>query len=190
MYIWDPIVNVRNPINLKLNIVSPNLLKLVTGLIGLQDGVFMTPNITIFSSGVEPINEYTYTKSSQKKLQSGHNYEFDLYVQNETYVNNLYITLRVLPPAFVRGDVNHDGAIDIADPVAIINYLFQGGTIDCLDAADINDGGNVDLTDAIQLMNYMFLDVSQEPSAPFLQCGEDLTPDNLSCNFTVVCPVQ
>ena len=41
---------------------------------------------------------------------------------------------------FVRGDSNGDGAIDIADAIAVLSYLFAGGrALDCDDAADVND---------------------------------------------------
>ena len=42
--------------------------------------------------------------------------------------------------AFIRGDANADGAVDIADAKSILSYLFHGARLGaCGDAADAND---------------------------------------------------
>ncbi len=86
-----------------------------------------------------------------------------------------------LPLMFVRGDANSDQAINLTDPIFILDYLFRGGvTPPCLDAADVNDDGLVQLTDAVVLLGFLFR--GQEPPAqPFPEPGVDPTGDEVSC---------
>ena len=47
--------------------------------------------------------------------------------------------------AFVRGDANVDGTVDISDPVFTLVFLFSGAVpgIPCQDAADANGDAGV-----------------------------------------------
>ena len=49
--------------------------------------------------------------------------------------------------SFVRGDANGDGAVDVADAISSLSYLFQAGALDCLDAGDTNDDGEFDVAE-------------------------------------------
>lgn len=84
---------------------------------------------------------------------------------------------------FVRGNCNGDSAVNIADGIYAINYLFLSGPApDCDDACDSNDDGAIDATDAIYTFNYRFLD-GPMPVAPFPASGLDPTNgDGLGCN--------
>ncbi|MBI4582940.1 MAG: hypothetical protein HY717_02730 [Planctomycetes bacterium] len=54
--------------------------------------------------------------------------------------NAIRMAPEVERPRFVRGDANADGAIDIADAIFILEYLFLGRREPlCMDAADIDD---------------------------------------------------
>ena len=82
---------------------------------------------------------------------------------------------------FVRGEVNQDGAVNLTDGVAILQYLFQGGAAPaCEDAADVDDDGQVILTDAVYLLNFLFAQ-GVEPPAPFPEPGADEMEDELLC---------
>jgi hypothetical protein len=60
--------------------------------------------------------------------------------------------------AFIRGDANRDGVIDIVDVVHLINYLFIGGPApEPLEAGDANYDGVVDIVDVVYLINYLFI---------------------------------
>jgi len=85
-------------------------------------------------------------------------------------------------PHFTRGDVNNDGVINIADPISIQNFLFNGQTISCYDAADTNDDGVVNIADSIYLLEYLFSNGPQVPH-PFSSEGVDPTADVLECNL-------
>jgi len=89
-----------------------------------------------------------------------------------------------LPPEqpFLRGDVDPDGAVNLADAVTTLRYLFAGETsarlAGCLDAADADDSGVVDVSDAVYTLDHLF---RQGPplAAPFGTPGLDPTPDAL-----------
>jgi hypothetical protein len=61
-----------------------------------------------------------------------------------------------------------------------LRYLFQGGSLTCLDAADVDDTGQLDLTDPITLLNYLFRQ-GTPPAAPLDAPGVDPTADDLDC---------
>jgi len=61
-----------------------------------------------------------------------------------------------LPAACVRRR-NGDGAVNLADAVFVINYVFKGGAApDPYNAGDANCDAGVDLADAVFLINYVF----------------------------------
>jgi hypothetical protein len=56
----------------------------------------------------------------------------------------------------VLGDVNADGIVDVSDPIAFENYLFQFGPDPvCREAADVNDDGLIELDDATVIVSYL-----------------------------------
>jgi len=80
---------------------------------------------------------------------------------------------------FIRGDVNGDGEVDVADCAAIAAAVpGTGPPLSCPDAADANDDGKVDMDDVNALCN---------PIGPFsllpppVVLGPDPTPDRLGC---------
>lgn len=83
---------------------------------------------------------------------------------------------------FSRADVNQDGAVDISDPVWILQYLFLGDrpAPDCMDSADADDSGAVDISDGIAILSFLFTG-GNPPVDPYPGCGEDPTEDGLSC---------
>lgn len=83
--------------------------------------------------------------------------------------------------SFLRGDTNSDGAVDMSDAIAILNYLFKGERLSqCSDAWDINDDGNINLSDPIYLLHWLFSD-GPIISQPFPSSAPDPTPDALLC---------
>ena len=56
----------------------------------------------------------------------------------------------------VPGDVNGDGQVDISDAIAILSYLFMGGSLRCPNNADINGDGTVDISDPVKLLGKLF----------------------------------
>lgn len=84
---------------------------------------------------------------------------------------------------FLRGDCNTSGAIDIADPLFGLNYLFgSGASPRCEDACDSDGNGVLDVGDSIALLTYLF----NSAPAPFVffRCEADFgSTDPLSCAF-------
>jgi hypothetical protein len=82
---------------------------------------------------------------------------------------------------FVRGDVNSDDSIDIADPIRILAHLFVAGVpaAACPDALDANDDGAVNISDSIFILDYVFRGgPAMQP--PFPVAGSDPTTDSLA----------
>ena len=95
------------------------------------------------------------------------------------------------PPApdFRRGDLNHDGILDLADVVRTLDYLFQGGAgVECEDAADSNDSGEIDISDPLATLFYLFGEGVNLPEPGPDSCGSDPTPDALDCESGSECP--
>lgn len=81
---------------------------------------------------------------------------------------------------FVRGDANGSGGVEVGDAVTVLQYLFSGGVLVCLDSGDANDNGGLDISDPIYVLGYLFSS-GAAPPAPFPNPGPDPTPDPLPC---------
>ncbi len=80
---------------------------------------------------------------------------------------------------FVRGDVNAVDGVNLADPIALLAYLFAGGELrGCHDAADADDDGSVNIADAVRLLHALFVGTSTI-APPYPNCGMDPTEDTL-----------
>jgi hypothetical protein len=63
------------------------------------------------------------------------------------------------PPdvAVLPGDANLDGAIDVGDVVAMIQYVFSGGPVpERLPNGDVDCSNTMDISDAVYLVQYIF----------------------------------
>lgn len=90
-------------------------------------------------------------------------------------------------PHFLRGDMNLDGVIDLADAIDSLQGIFGGELMICHDAADWNDDGAVDVSDPICALSYLFAG-GAAPALPYPQCGSDPVFDQLDCGQTNSCP--
>ncbi|MBN1422888.1 MAG: hypothetical protein JXP34_29190 [Planctomycetes bacterium] len=118
---------------------------------------------------------------------------YDVLVYDEAEVLLASATI-VVPPAdealFVRGRINAGDAIDIADAVALLDYLFaESAAPACLDAGDVNDSGEADLGDAVYLLSYLFAS-GPAPRPPFPDPGLDPTADDVVCLLEDVIEVR
>ena len=68
----------------------------------------------------------------------------DMYFSNEAGGND-----------FIRGDVNDDGNVSIADVTALIDYLLGANDGINLDAADCNADNNISIADVTALIDYL-----------------------------------
>ena len=68
---------------------------------------------------------------------------------------NVYL-YKEIEVTILKGDVNGDGFVNVADVVAIVSYIL--GTppeVFHFDAADMDDDGVINITDAVALVNYL-----------------------------------
>ena len=73
-----------------------------------------------------------------------------------TEVQDMYFSNEAGGPAFIRGDVNGDNTVSIADVTALINYLLSGDASGInVDAANCNEDENVSIADVTTLINYL-----------------------------------
>jgi len=99
-------------------------------------------------------------------------------------------------PAFLRGDANFDGQVDLADAVWTINNMHllhnlhdgslqarvNGGLFPCLDSIDSNDDGVLSEEDARYTIEYILFGGAKHPAPGPVNAGQDPTQDNLHCN--------
>ncbi len=90
-------------------------------------------------------------------------------------------------PEFRRGDANLDGALNIADAIFVLQFLFARGTRpSCSDSADSNDDGRLDIADVVRTLGHLFTQAGPLPE-PFGACGLDATLDDLDCGGFPAC---
>ena len=96
--------------------------------------------------------------------------------------------------AFLRGDTDTDGVVQLDDAVSALNFLFLGAAEpSCLDAVDADDNGLVELADAVRILGFLFLGSPPPPAPGAFVCGADPTADvtpggDLGCKSFAACP--
>ncbi len=90
---------------------------------------------------------------------------------------------------FRRGDANADGAVDIADALFTIDFLFlRARDPVCADASDADDDGWITLADAVTTLRVLFLGSDAIPLPGTHVCGVDPTVDLMICERSAGCP--
>jgi hypothetical protein len=88
--------------------------------------------------------------------------------------------VRHAPAAFIRGDANRDGSVDLSDAVKILFHLFGGAALECPGAADLDRSSRIELTDAVYLLDFQFRQ-GPAPPTPFPTQGPP-PPGGLGCS--------
>jgi photosystem II stability/assembly factor-like uncharacterized protein len=85
---------------------------------------------------------------------------------------------------FIRGDLNADSTLTMADAISCLKYLYVPGTPspECMKAADLDDNAEISMSDAINLLKVIYVPGTPDPPPPFPECGWDPTPDRLCCD--------
>ena len=77
---------------------------------------------------------------------------------------------------FLRGDCNDDSAVDLADAVCILTWLFGGeAATGCIAALNTNGDGDVNIADPVALLTFLF-GGGPSPVSPFPDCGPGMLP--------------
>ncbi|MFQ5654443.1 MAG: FG-GAP repeat domain-containing protein [Planctomycetota bacterium] len=85
-------------------------------------------------------------------------------------------------PHIMRGDGNGDGALDVADGVVALFYLFAGEQgIDCPAALDFNADLALNLADPIGLFTFLF-QAGMPPGEPYPGCGPIPPTGGFACS--------
>ena len=83
---------------------------------------------------------------------------------------------------FVRGDLNGDQKVDLADAMGVFFFLILGEfTPDCLDAVDADDDGLLTIVDGIYLITFLYR-AGPAPLVPFPFPGPDPSSDFILCD--------
>ena len=77
-------------------------------------------------------------------------YLSDLKVFNRSLSESDIQALRIVQPAYIRGDVNSDGVVNGTDIQAVINFIVAG---EYDEKADVNEHGIVNGTDIQEIIN-------------------------------------
>ena len=110
---------------------------------------------------IEPGETATFSFTFEG-LTDGNEYSFDpryyttYQMEQVVRFNETFYTDRFTyqSPAYILGDVNGDGDVDIADAVCIVNHVVsKPNTSFNEDAADANGDGDIDIADAVHIVN-------------------------------------
>ena len=96
-----------------------------------------------------------------------------------------FMTIVILGQAFIRGDANADGTVNVSDVVYITKHLTPPMYFPCEDAADADDNGILNVSDAVFALNHIAPAPSFPP--PNVTCGFDPTEDSLECEAFPPC---
>ena len=101
-----------------------------------------TPSFVVYPSDMKEGQTYHVYLSTNKVAQ--------------TEVLSFVYSAAKTEPAFLLGDVNDDGDVDLSDAIQILRY--DAGLIElegnALLAGDVNDDGETDISDAILILRY------------------------------------
>jgi hypothetical protein len=115
---------------------------------------------------------------------NGSSLDLEVMDRNGQVADRMTVT-RSLPAAvFKRGDAGGNGAVDLADVIFLLEYLFlRGASPACPDAADLNDTGELEVADAVYCLIWLFSGGLQIPPPGPAICGPDPSADILPpCN--------
>jgi subtilisin family serine protease len=80
---------------------------------------------------------------------------FRVYTPLGAYLPDVVPTLARVAP-FQHGDVNRDGSLTSSDVIALVGYVFKGGSLAQPDLADVNADFTGNTADVIYLVNHLF----------------------------------
>lgn len=105
---------------------------------------------------VTPAKEVTLNFEADMRMLARGIYYFGLRAQSGAGFWGKSLSFADIDFIGIKGDVNGDGDVDIADAVCIVNYVVgKLNTNFVPEAADVNGDGDVDIADAVHIVNYV-----------------------------------
>ena len=97
-------------------------------------------------------------------------YPEDAYLEQSSYGYNIYCGNHQIPDKIIisrngglKGDVNGDGGVNIADVNAVINMILGGGSSSSNTSADVNADGEINIADVNSIINIILGGGSSTP---------------------------
>ena len=118
-----------------------------------------TANAKYLYNAADSLVIYNQFEIEYPTLEEGKTYDVEgmvSYYNNQVQIMPIAITEHVEEPSYLRGDVNMDGNIGIADVTALIDYILsKDATGINLQAADCNVDDNIGIADVTALIDYI-----------------------------------
>ena len=101
-------------------------------------------------------NEGTWTTGGTDGVWEGNAQKVAFNVNGQARFTTIIVTLAGSEPTVLRGDVNNNNEVTIADVTALIDYLLSGDATNInLAAADCNNNEEVTIADVTALIDYL-----------------------------------
>ena len=97
----------------------------------------------------------TWTTSGLEGVWEGNAYEVAFDLDQQARFEKIVVTVAgEVGPTYPRGDVNHDGIVNISDVTTLIDYLLNDATLAPVEA-DMNEDGAINISDVTLLIDYL-----------------------------------
>ena len=129
-----------------------------SGLTTIDNWAFECPNVTDINCYAAPFTTWDGSGFANNKATKFHVKADALDAWTTTFpdANVTFVGDLSDQPAVIKGDVNGDGTVDIADAVCIVNHVVGKPNIKFdKAAADANGDNDVDIADAVHIVNYV-----------------------------------
>lgn len=124
--------------------------------------------------------EFTYTLDASQLAVGTHTLRASFWNSYGVSVTE-QVPFRVSKLGYIKGDVNADGEVDVADAVCIVNHIIgKFVPIFIEPAADVNNDNEIDIADAVCIVNYIIGKIPQFSSySIFAQPMRSVLPKEL-----------
>jgi hypothetical protein len=124
--------------------------------------------------------EFTYTLDASQLAVGTHTLRASFWNSYGVSVTE-QVPFRVSKLGYMKGDVNADGEVDVADAVCIVNHIIGKFVPIFIElAADVNNDNEIDIADAVCIVNYIIGKIPQFSSySTFAQPMRSVLPKEL-----------
>lgn len=128
------------------SMASPMVAGVAAMILAVDPNLLPSEIREILEETAEQVGGYYYDPVTGKNTELGHG-----------RINADEAILLAMQSAYVAGDANGDGVVDLTDVLFLINYLYKSGPPpDPLAAGDPSADCIIDITDVLHLINYLY----------------------------------